>query len=205
MGSTEATVLLIDDDADVREAVGRLLRSAGWKTEIFASAQDFIDRPPFDGVGCIVLDVSMPGMTGPELHDWMREHAVSLPVIYLSGQCDVPISVQAMKRGALDVLQKPADADALLQAINDAVERHRQDCLRRNADDEIVCRLASLSVREREVMDHVIVGRLNKQIAFDLGIAEKTVKVHRGRVMAKMRVRSIAELVHLCDQLKLEQ
>lgn len=204
-GFADATVLLIDDDADVRESVGRLLRSANWKTEFFASAQDFIDRPPFNGIGCIVLDVSMPGMTGPELHDWMREHAVSLPVIYLSGQCDIPISVKAMKRGALDVLQKPVDADALLQAVSDAVERHRQDCLRRSADDEIACRLASLSAREREVMDHVIVGRLNKQIAFDLGIAEKTVKVHRGRVMAKMRVRSVAELVHLCDQLGIEQ
>jgi FixJ family two-component response regulator len=205
MGSADATVLLVDDDADVREAVGRLLRSAGWNTQVFACAQDFLDWPPFAGIGCVVLDVSMPGMTGPELHNWMRENDVTLPVIFLSGQCDVPTSVQAMKRGALDVLQKPADADLLLHAISDAVERHRQDCFRHSADDEIACRLATLSAREREVMDHVIVGRLNKQIAADLGIAEKTVKVHRGRAMAKMRVRSVAELVHLCDQLGIEK
>lgn len=201
MGSFDATVLLIDDDGDVREAVGRLLLSAGWHTEVFASAQDFLARQPFNGTGCIVLDISMPGMTGPELHARMRVLGISLPVIYLSGHCDVPSSVLAMKRGALDVLQKPADAEILLHAIADAVERHRLDCLRREADGEIATRLASLSAREREVMDHVIVGRLNKQIAADLGIAEKTVKVHRGRAMAKMKVRSVAELVHLCDQL----
>ena len=201
MDSTEKTVLLIDDDADVREAVGRLLRSAGWKAELFASARDFLARKPLNGAGCILLDISMPDMSGPELHVWMREHDISLPVIYLSGNCDVPTSVEAMKRGALDVLQKPADADVLLQAITVAVEQHHQDCLRRYANDEITHRLATLSAREREVMDHVIIGRLNKQIAADLGISEKTVKVHRGRAMAKMMVRSVAELVHLCDQL----
>lgn len=199
--SIDATVLLIDDDADVLDAVSRLLRSSGWNTEKFVSARDFLASPPFTGIGCVVLDVSMPGMTGPELHDWIREHGVSLPIIYLSGQCDVPTSVQAMKRGALDVLQKPVDAAVLLQAIADAVERCRRDRLRRDADDEIASRLVTLSAREREVMRHVIVGQLNKQIAADLGIAEKTVKVHRGRVMAKMRVRSVAELVRFCDQL----
>lgn len=201
MDSTDATVLLIDDDADVLEAVARLLRSAGWKTALYRSAQDFLAAPPFSGIGCIVLDISMPGMTGPQLHDWMREHENTLPVIYLSGHCDVPSSVRAMKCGALDVLQKPADAEVLLQAISAAVEQHRNDCLRRDADDEITTRLATLSPREREVMDHVIAGRLNKQIAADLGISEKTVKVHRGRAMAKMKVRSVAGLVHLCDQL----
>lgn len=144
-------------------------------------------------------------MSGPELHAWMREHGVSLPVIYLSGHCDVPTSVQAMKRGAIDVLQKPAEAETLLQAIAAAIERHHQDRSRRAADDEITGRLATLSAREREVMDHVITGRLNKQIAADLRISEKTVKVHRGRAMAKMKVRSVAELVHLCDQLGMEQ
>lgn len=200
MDPTEATVLLIDDDADVRAAIARLLRSAGWRTEQFACAHDFLDAPPFRGTGCILLDIRMPGMTGPELHAWMREHDVSLPVVYLSGHCDVPTSVQAMKGGAVDVLQKPADADVLFSAITDAVERHQQDRIRRASDGEIAARLATLSAREREVMDHVIVGRLNKQIAADLGISEKTVKVHRGRAMAKMKVRSVAGLVHLCDQ-----
>lgn len=201
MDSTDASVLLIDDDVDVRDALVRLLRSEGWNATAFASAQDFLSQSPFNGIGCIVLDVRMPGITGPQLHVWMREHGMSLPVIYLSGHCDVPMSVQAMKLGATDVLEKPADADVLLQAISDAVEHHRQDCLRRNAVDAIAVRLDTLSGREREVMNHVITGRLNKQIAADLGIAEKTVKVHRGRMMAKMRVRSVAELVHLCDRL----
>lgn len=198
---TDAIILLVDDDADVRDAVGRLLRSAGWQTQVFASAQEFLTAQPFDITGCLLLDISMPGMTGPELHAWMRAHSIPLPVIYMSGQCDVPTSVQAMKLGAVDVLEKPVDADLLLQVIGDAVEQHRQERLRRDADDEVGRRLAALSLREREVMDHVILGRLNKQIAFDLGIVEKTVKVHRGRVMAKMRVRSVAELVGLCHQL----
>lgn len=205
MDTSNATVLLIDDDDDVRESVGRLLRSAGWNTELFSSAQDFLTRPPFAGTGCILLDISMPEMTGPQLHGWIRENGISLPVIYLSGHCDVPSSVLAMKHGAMDVLEKPADADVLLDAIAGAVEQHRLHKLRRDAKDEIHDRLASLSAREREVMDQVILGRLNKQIAADLGITEKTVKVHRGRAMAKMKVRSVAALVHLCDQLETRQ
>ena len=205
MDTSNATVLLIDDDDDVRESVGRLLRSAGWNTELFSSAQDFLTRPPFAGTGCILLDISMPEMTGPQLHGWIRENGISLPVIYLSGHCDVPSSVLAMKHGAMDVLEKPADADVLLDAIAGAVEQHSLHKLRRDAKDEIHDRLASLSTREREVMDQVILGRLNKQIAADLGITEKTVKVHRGRAMAKMKVRSVAALVHLCDQLETRQ
>lgn len=201
MHGTDATVLLIDDDAGVRDGITRLLRSAGWPIVAFPSAEDFLAAEPFDGIGCIVLDVRMPGMTGPELHGWLREHKVSLPVIFLSGHCDVPMSVGAMKLGAVDVLQKPADADALLEAIAGAVERCRCDRLRRNAVSDIAGRLASLTVRERDVVSQVIRGRLNKQIATDLGIAEKTVKVHRGRAMAKMRAQSVAELVHLWDQL----
>jgi FixJ family two-component response regulator len=131
----------------------------------------------------------------------MRANDVSLPVIFLSGRCDVPTSVLAMKHGALDVLQKPADAQTLLPAIADAVARHREHLQLRDARRDVECRLSALSSREREVMDHVVTGRLNKQIAADLAIAEKTVKVHRGRVMSKMRVRSVAELVHLCDGL----
>lgn len=202
MDSGDATVLLIDDDADVRDALGRLFRSAGLKAETFASAREFLASAPFAGIGCIVLDIRMPGMSGPQLHGWIRDHRISWPVIYLSGHCDVPLSVQAMKRGALDVLQKPADADVLLQSIAAALERHRRECQHRDAVAEVTGRLVALSPREREVMNQVIRGRLNKQIAGDLGISEKTVKVHRGRMMAKVRVRSVAELVHLCDRLE---
>jgi FixJ family two-component response regulator len=201
MDCDDATVLLIDDEAEVREGVSRLLRAVGWKAEVFASAEEFIARLPFVGVGCLVLDVSMPGMTGPELHDRLRENDSAFPIIYLTGRCDIATSVQAMKWGALDVLEKPIDDEILLQTIAAAVERHRQDCHRRDAKDSIVSRLGSLSPREHEVLDQVILGRLNKQIADTLGISLKTVKVHRGRAMAKMRVRSVAQLVHMCDQL----
>lgn len=201
MDCGDATVLLIDDEAEVREGISRLLRAAGWKAEAFASAEEFIARPPFTGVGCLVLDVSMPGMTGPELHDRIRETDSAFPIIYLTGRCDIATSVQAMKWGALDVLEKPVDDDILLQAVAAAVERHRQDCQRRNAKNSVASRLDTLSPREREVLDQVILGLLNKQIADALGISLKTVKVHRGRAMAKMQVRSVAQLVHMCGQL----
>ncbi len=201
MDDMEDTVLLIDDDADVRDAVARLFRSAGWNTEVFASGQEFLARSNFTGAGCVVLDINMPGISGPQVHDKMREQAMTLPVIYLSAHCDVPVSVQAMKHGALDVLQKPVDSDVLLTAVADAVKWHRLEVARRACNQVIAQRLATLSVREREVLDHVVLGRLNKQIAADMRIAEKTVKVHRGRAMAKMQVRSVAALVHACEQL----
>jgi FixJ family two-component response regulator len=203
MDTNQATVLLIDDDAEVRDAVGRLLRSAGWQAETFASAHEFVERARLDGIGCIVLDICMDGMNGVELHEWIRAHQVTQPVIFLSAHCDVPISVQAMKQGAIDVLQKPADADALLEAISSAVRRHGEDVCRRNAIGAIENRVRTLSVRERQVMGHVIAGRLNKQIAASLCITEKTVKVHRARAMSKMRARSVAELVHMCDEIGL--
>jgi FixJ family two-component response regulator len=201
LNKIDATVLLVDDDAAVREAVARLLRSAGWKTEQFASAQAFLERKHFDDVGCLVLDISMPGMSGLELQAMMRVLGISMPVIFLSAVCDVPTSVGAMRDGAFDVLQKPADADTLLKDVDDAVRRHRSALARERSDAQIAGRLALLSRREREVMDRVIQGRLNKQIAAELQIAEKTVKVHRARVMAKMQTRSVAELVHALDSL----
>jgi FixJ family two-component response regulator len=203
MDIQQATVLLIDDDAEVRDAVGRLLRSAGWQAETFASADEFVERARLDGIGCIVLDICMDGMNGMELHEWIRAHRITQPVIFLSAHCDVPISVQAMKHGAIDVLQKPADADTLLEAISSAVRRHGDDVRRRNAIGAIENRVRTLSVRERQVMGHVISGRLNKQIAAALCITEKTVKVHRARAMSKMRARSVAELVHMCDEIGL--
>ena len=200
MSSKEATVFVIDDDPDVRDALQRLLRSAQWNVEAFASAQDFLDAPAIDGSGCILLDVNMPGMTGPELHDHLRTLGVGLPVIYLTGQCNVSISVKAMKNGAIDFLEKPIDADTLLPAIELAVAKHQESREKNDLLSDINQRLVSLSARERDVFNLVVLGRLNKQIAGDLGIAEKTVKVHRGRVMSKMKVRSVAQLVHLWEQ-----
>lgn len=201
MNAPAATVFVVDDDSEVRAALARLLRSAGWRVVPTASASEFLDQVPATGTGCILLDVNMPGMSGPELHQQLREREVTLPVIYLTGQGSVPVSVRAMKYGALDFLEKPVDDEVLLDAIEQAVARHWQANALAERQDEIRRRLNTLSPREREVMNHVIDGRLNKQIASDLGIAEKTVKVHRGRVMTKIGVRSVAELVHLCDEL----
>ncbi len=203
MSDSTATIYLIDDEAEVCIGLSRLLRSAGWSVAAFTSAAEFLEQLPVQGVGCILLDVNMPGMTGPELHERLRELGLGIPVIYLTGQGSVPVSVQAMKRGALDFLEKPIDEDQLLAAIDTAVAQHRAHEARDHRVADWKAHLAKLSVREREVMEHVIVGRLNKQIAADLGIAEKTVKVHRGRVMTKMGVRSLAQLVHLCDELGL--
>lgn len=200
MQDKQATVFVIDDDPEVRAALDRLLRSDGWRVQAFASAQDFLDAALATGPGCILLDVDMPGMTGPQLHAHLQETGVGLPVIYLTGRCSVSISVQAMKNGALDFLEKPIDADALLPAIALAVDRHRQSREKGERLSDIQQRLSTLSARERDVFNLVIQGRLNKQIAGDLQIAEKTVKVHRGRVMAKMKVRSVAQLVHLYEQ-----
>jgi FixJ family two-component response regulator len=198
------TVFLIDDDDDVRRGLARLIRSAGMSGESFASAREFLDRLPYHGVGCILLDVQMPGMSGPDLQQRMLALGVSLPIVYLTGHADVPMSVHAMKSGALDILLKPASDDLILQAIDAAVAKHASA----RADDEkrleVTRRVALLSLREREVMMHVIGGRLNKQIASDLGIAEKTVKAHRARVMEKLETRSVAGLVRLCTAAGIE-
>jgi FixJ family two-component response regulator len=195
------TVYVIDDDPGVRQALNRLLRSAGWNVACFAAAQDFLDAGPCDKTGCILLDVSMPRMSGPELHEQLRARHCSLPVIFLTGNGTVSIGVHAMRQGAFDFLEKPIDADALLPLIGAATARSERALAGQLHLQEISRRLAQLSPREREVMDHVIEGRLNKQIAASLNIGVKTVKVHRGRVMSKMQVRSVAQLVHQCDEI----
>lgn len=204
MGEAAATetVFVVDDEADVRESLARLLRSAGLSVQAFGSAQDLLALDLAARAGCLVLDVNMPDLSGPELHQELKARGIDLPIIYLTGRSNIAIGVHAMKQGAQDFLEKPVDADELLGAIAEAMQRYRETSGRRQAHDEIRRRLQALSAREREVMEHVVRGRLNKQIAGDLGIAEKTVKVHRSRVMAKMRVRSVAELVHLCDQVQ---
>jgi FixJ family two-component response regulator len=205
MDPRNATVYVIDDDANVRGGLTRLIRSAGWTAEPFASAREFLAQMAGDGIGCILLDVSMPDMTGPELHEQLRANGCRLPVIYLSGRGTVAIGVLAMKAGAYDFLEKPVDDAALLSAIAIAIARYEQARRRENHLQDVRQRLTRLSPREREVMDQVILGRLNKQIASDLDIGVKTVKVHRGRVMSKLQVHSVAELVHLCDELGLGQ
>jgi FixJ family two-component response regulator len=199
MNPTGATIFVVDDDASVRRGLERLLRSAGWNVETCVSASAFLERPPYAGIGCMVLDIRMPEMTGPELHDRMVERGFSLPVIFLTGHGDVPTSVRAMKKGAADFLLKPVDDEVLLRTISQAVERHAAEKATQARQQEILARIARLSAREIEVMRHVIQGRLNKQIGADLGITEKTVKTHRGEVMHKMNAGSVAELVRLCE------
>jgi FixJ family two-component response regulator len=199
MAKADTTIFIVDDDPSVRKSLTRLMRSAGWTAEAFTSAHEFLARPPFSGTGCAVLDVSMPGMTGPELREQMAARKISLPVIFLTGHGDVPTGVDAMKKGAVDFLVKPADDEVLIQTIQLALERHRAGRARERELEKIHQRLARLSAREHEVMGYVIAGCLNKQVADELGIAEKTIKVHRGRVMQKMEVASVAELVHLCE------
>jgi FixJ family two-component response regulator len=205
MEQVQSTVFVIDDEPDVREGLSRLLRSAGWHAVCFASADEFLAFDTSTVVGCILLDVNMPGCTGPELQAILHQKQITLPIIFLTGKSTLSTGVSAMKNGAFDFLEKPADEAVLLPAVESAVARHRAACRHAVAVDGFDQRIALLSAREREVMEHVMRGRLNKQIASDLDIAEKTVKVHRGRAMAKMRVRSVAELVHLFDQMHPER
>ena len=194
-----ATIFIVDDDESLRRSLGRTLRAEGWNVESFATPGEFLRRPRYTGIGCVVLDVCLPGLTGPELHVEMLARGIALPVVFLTGHGDVPTSVSAMKRGAVDFLIKPVDEAILLRTIAEAVERHgaqRSAQQRRQATDD---RLARLSPREHEVLNHVIAGSLNKQIAQSLGITLKTVKVHRAHVMQKMEVNSVAALVQLCE------
>ena len=199
MNRTDATVFIVDDDPSVRKSLLRLIRCAGWQGEAFASAQDFLAQAALARAGCVVLDVRMPGMTGPELRDLMAAQEISLPVIFLTGHGDIPTGVDAMKKGAVDFLQKPVDDDVLLQAIQQALERHAAAQVHRQELQRIQACLLSLTPREREVMEYVIGGWLNKQIAAELAISEKTVKIHRGCVMHKLGVHSVAELVRHCE------
>jgi len=194
-----ARIFIIDDDERVRRALLRLFRSAGRDTEAFASAREFLARAPYRGVGCLVLDVNMPDLTGPQLQELMAQKGIGMPIVFLTGHGDVATGVQAMKKGAVDFLTKPADDQKLLRAVDDAIARHAAGNARRDAREAVGARFASLSERERQVLQHVIRGRLNKQIAAELKIALQTVKVHRGRVMEKMGCDSVAELVRACQ------
>jgi FixJ family two-component response regulator len=198
-GTQQATVFVIDDDASARRSLRRLLSVSGYAVEEFASAVEFLERVKPTGTGCVILDIRMPHMTGPELFDRMARSGYSLPVIFLTGHGDVPTSVHAMKDGAVDFLLKPVDSELLLQAIEQAIGRHVAKRAQEIKSVALHTRLSALSRREREVMEHVVRGEPNKLIAARLGISEKTVKVHRHRVMEKTKAGSVAELVRLAD------
>ena len=193
-------VFIVDDDPSVRKSLVRLVRTAGYDVEPFASAREFLARPQDDGPCCLVLDVRMPGLTGLDLQEALATAGHRLSIVFITGYGDVATTVKAMKGGAVDFLTKPVNDRALLSAIERAVSRARQLRREQAKITEIKDRIKTLTPRETEVFALVVTGMLNKQIAGDLGVGEKMVKVHRGRVMQKMRAGSPAELVRLADQ-----
>jgi len=203
MPEANSTVLVIDDDPDLRASVGRLLRSLGLDAQLFASISDFLKSDPPDGPTCLVLDVRLPGQSGLDLQRELAAANRELPIIFITGHGDIPMSVQAMKGGAIEFLTKPFRDQELLDAIQLGLSRDRARRENEKALAALRKRFESLSPREREIMIQVAHGRLSKQIAGDIGIAEATVKVHRSRLMHKMKARSLPELSRMADKLKL--
>jgi len=196
----QTLVGIVDDDASVRKGLARLVTTAGYRAEVFASAREFLERPRLDDLCCLVLDVRMPGLTGLELQEALAVAGDRMSIVFVSGHGDVVGSVKAMNRGAVDFLTKPVDARELLGAIERGVARALTAQREQAGATDIQGRLKTLTAREVQVFALVVTGMLNKQIAAELGIVEKTVKVHRARVMEKMRAGSLAELVRLADR-----
>ena len=206
MSATTPVVHVVDDDESFRTAIVLLLRAAGYEVRGYASAGDFLLEPPGpDAHGCLILDVRMPGPSGLALQEALNRSPLALPVIFLTGHGDVRSSVRAMKAGAVDFLTKPVERKALLAAVQNAIERDAQALAARDELATLRARFDSLSPSERQVFAAVVAGQLNKQIAADLGAAERTVKAHRASVMDKMGASSLAELVHLAGRLRAEQ
>jgi FixJ family two-component response regulator len=198
-------VFVVDDDVSVREALELMISSAGWKPEIFASAKEFLSRPRANAPSCLVLDVNLPDLNGLDLQMRVADDRIDMPIIFITGYGDVPMTVRAMKAGAIEFLTKPFSDDALVGAIRHAIERSRT-ILGHEAEIRMLSdRYETLSRREREVMALVVTGLLNKQVAFDLGISEITVKAHRGRVMHKMQAGSLVDLASMATKLRVAQ
>lgn len=201
--SERARIHVVDDEAAVRTALGRLLRSAGYEVALYESAEAIIATAGTGLSGCVLLDLQLPGTTGIDVQQQLAERGCRAQIIFLTGHGDVTTGVRAMKQGAVDFLEKPVDDEALLAAVATALARDAESRLKHDELDELRARAETLSAREREVWLEVVRGRLNKQIAGDLGIVERTVKAHRARVMEKMRVSSVAELVVIAERLGL--
>ena len=199
------TIFLVDDDPAVGKALSRVLREEGWNVETFESAEAFLARADRQRDGCLVLDVTMPGLDGLELQRRLNEEGRALPIVFLTGHGDIPMSVRAVKAGAADFLTKPVDSKTLLSAVRTAIEQDASTRQARAENADLEHRLSTLTSREREVLAAVAKGKLNKQIADDLGIVEQTVKFHRARIMERMQARTAAELMHIAARLGIER
>lgn len=195
MSQPQPIIYVVDDDSGMRKALGRLCQAAGWRVQLFASAREFLDHGAPESPACLLLDVNMPGLSGMDLQTELAARRIQTPIVFLTGHGDIPTSVKAIKAGAVDFLTKPFQERSVVAVVGEAL---RKDALQKSGEAEregIRQRLGSLTPREREVFDLVVKGLLNKQIAAELGASEQTIKVHRGRVMEKMGVESVAELV----------
>ena len=196
----EPTVFIIDDDLSIRKGITRLVKAIGFNTESYESATDFLESGKCLEHGCIILDVHMPEMTGPELQEKLVNTGCSMPIIFLSAHGDVPTTTRAMKKGAVDFLTKPVNVDELLTAIDVSLAQDLENRAQSEETSSIIEKIKQLTPREHEVMTYVITGMLNKQIAGEMEISEETVKIHRGRVMQKLDIVSVAQLVRLCEK-----